>query len=152
MNNTSKIALILATSLFANSPLLAQDKKDAMDSGAKGGAIAGGAAGAVGGAIVGGPVGAVVGGAIGAAAGATSGAVTAGITAEDKVYVRKYVETRPIPPVRYEGEVVVGATLPGTVTYYRIEDNPRFEAYRYTHVNGKYVMVDDSNRVVTVIN
>ncbi len=144
-------AAVAAATLITSSAF-AQDKKGSMDSGAAAGAVSGGAAGAVGGALVGGPVGAVVGGAMGAAVGATSGAVVGAIAADDRVYVRDYVVKQRVPATRVEGDVVVGATLPRTVQVYEIEGNPRLSSYRYAHVNGEYVLVDPSMRVVTVIN
>jgi uncharacterized membrane protein len=151
MKNSILSPLILAAVIGVSLPAMAQTKQQQMDSGAKGGAAAGAVTGAVGGAIVGGPVGAVVGGAAGAVVGAVGGATTAAITADDRVYVQRYVVENDVPSVRYEGDIAVGQTLPGTVTYYRIENNPRLESYRYAHVNQRYVLVDGSNRVVTVI-
>ena len=121
----------------------------AQNNGAAGGAAAGAATGAVGGAIVGGPVGAVVGG----AAGAVVGGVTGGLTTEDRTYVRTYVEKHPRPSVRYDREVVVGETLPSTVTYYRIEGRPELKTYEYAVVNDHTVLVDSNTRkIVEVID
>ncbi len=112
----------------------------------------GGAAGAVGGALVGGPVGAAIGGAAGAAAGAVGGAVTGSITADDQIYVRERVIRHNVPSVRYQGDIVVGAELPGTVRYYEIENEPRFTNYRYTRLNDRYVLVNTDNRIVAVFD
>lgn len=121
------------------------------DKGAAGGAVGGAAAGAIGGAIVGGPVGAAVGGAAGAVGGAVTGSIAANLSAEDRTYMREYVVRREVPSTRFESDIVVGAEVPDTVRYYRIEDNPRFSGYRYTRVNNHYVLVDSGNRIVEVI-
>lgn len=146
-------ASALVMSAVALAPLSAQtvqQKKE--EAGAVGGAISGGAAGAVGGAIIGGPVGAAVGGVAGATAGAITGGTAAALNPDDRVYVQRYVTTRSVPSVAYQGEVVVGSELPGSVRYYAIEDNPRLVQYRYAHVNDRYVLVDRSNRIVQVID
>jgi uncharacterized protein YcfJ len=139
-------SLVAATGLQAQT---VQQKKE--EAGAVGGAISGGTAGAVGGALVGGPVGAAVGGVAGATAGAITGGAAASLSPEDRVYVRERVVTRQVPSVTYEGDVVVGRELPGTVRYYDIEGNPRLSNYRYTRVNDRYVIVDRSNRIIEVV-
>ncbi len=141
------LAFLAATSVQAQT---VQQKKE--ESGAVGGAISGGAAGAVGGALVGGPVGAAVGGTVGAAAGAITGGAAARLTPEDRTYVRERVVTREVPSVTYQGEVVVGRELPGTVRYYEIDGRPSLDSYRYTRINNRYVVVDRSNRIVEVID
>lgn len=114
-----------------------------------GGAVGGAAAGAVGGAIVGGPVGAVIGGVAGAVGGATLGSMTQ----EDKVWVRRYVETHPRASVKVEEPIVVGKPLPRTVTVYEIDGNPHLAGYRYAYVNDNYLLVDRDGMVVgTIVN
>lgn len=149
MKTSMLLVAVAATTLLA-SPVLAQTT-NSENAGASAGAVTGATAGAIGGALVGGPVGAVVGGAIGATAGATSGAVV-GIAANDRTYAHEYVVKREVPDERIDGNVAVGATLPGTVKVYRIEGNPHLANYHYAYVNGQYVLVDDGMRVVTVIN
>ncbi len=112
---------------------------------AQGGPAAGAATGAIGGAIVGGPVGAIVGGA--------AGAMIGGIADADRTQFRTYVQERRIQPYRWDGQVVVGATLPSRgVEYYEVPDRFNVQDYRYTVVNGKTVIVDPrNNRIVEII-
>lgn len=106
------------------------------------GAVAGGVTGAIAGAIVGGPVGAAVGGAAGAVAGGATGTLI-----DPPQQVREYVTTHEVEPVYLEGEVVVGAALPDTVTLTEIPD---YE-YRYIYVNGQPVLVDASSREIVYV-
>jgi phage tail tape-measure protein len=104
---------------------------------AQAGTVAGAAAGAATGAVVGGPVGAVAGGIIGG----TMGTVADPPPPE----VRTYVVHEDRPSVTYEGDVVVGATLPQTVEVYPV---PRYKQYDYTVINNKRVIVDPHTRKV----
>lgn len=99
------------------------------------GAVGGAAAGAV----VGGPVGAVVGGAVGA---------TLGAAAEPPPEVRTYVTETRRPSVRVERDVVVGQPLPPNVTLYEI---PNTDAYEYTVVNDRRVIVEPRTRKVLYV-
>lgn len=93
-----------------------------------GGAVGGAVGGAAVGGAVGGPAGAAVGGAIGAITGST-------------------LPSR--PSVTYEGPVVVGQTLPDTVTVYPV---PQHEAYSYSVINGRRIIVERrTHRIVRVI-
>ncbi len=83
--------------------------------------------------------------------GTITGSIAGDLTMDDRIYVREYVVRREVPSARYEGDLVVGTEIPGTVTYYRIEDNPRLSSYRYTRVNNRYVLVDSSNRFITYV-
>lgn len=113
------------------------------DSGAAaGGAAAGAATGAVVGALVGGPIGAAVGGTIGAGAGATTGAVI-----DPPEVARTYVTSNPIDPVYLDGEVVIGAGVPDTVTLRPIPD---YE-YQYVYINGQPVLVDPGSRQIVYV-
>ena len=94
------------------------------------------AGGTVGGAVGGAAVGAVVGGPVGAAVGGAVGAITGSALPSQ-------------PSVVYQGPVVVGETLPDTVTYYPV---PEYDAYSYTILNNRRVIVDrHTHRVVRVI-
>jgi hypothetical protein len=94
------------------------------------------AGGAVGGAVGGAAVGGVVGGPIGAAVGGAVGAITGSALP-------------PQPSVVYPGPVVVGETLPGSVTYYPVPD---YDDYGYTVLNGRRVIVERrSHRIVRII-
>lgn len=99
------------------------------------GAVGGAAVGAV----VGGPVGAVVGGAVGA---------TVGAAAEPPPEVRTYVMKEHRPSVRLRQQVVVGEPLPGDVALYQIPDT---DAYEYTVVNDRRVIVEPRTRKVVYI-
>lgn len=105
---------------------------------ATGGAVAGGATGAVVGALVGGPIGAVVGASAGASA-------EAHINPPDTV--RTYVRSKRLDPVYLDGEVVVGAGVPDTVT---LHDVPDYN-YRYVYINGQPVLVDPSSRRIVYV-
>ena len=88
---------------------------------------------------------AAVGGPVGAAAGAAIGAINAGA-------LSGYVATHTYPTYVYQGDVVVGATLPSGVTYYRVPTDYYAAAY-YTVVNGHTVLVDpNSGKILQVLN
>jgi hypothetical protein len=108
-----------AAALLASSSAYAQNA---------GGTVGGAVGGAAIGGVVGGPVGAAVGGAIGAITGSA---------------------LPPQPSVVYQGPVVVGQTLPGTVTYYPV---PEYGDYSYTILNGRRVIVERrTHRIVRII-
>ena len=95
--------------------------------------------------IAGSIVGAAVGGPVGAVAGATIGAINAGA-------LSNYVATHTYPSYVYQGDVVVGATLPAGVSYYRVPADYYGPAY-YTVVNNHTVLVDpNSGKILQVIN
>ena len=102
-------------------------------------AAVGGAAGAAVGALVGGPVGAIVGAAIG---GSTAAAVT------PAPEIQTYITANPQTPVTLDGEVVVGAGIPDTVTLYDIPDHPD---YKYVVVNNQPVLVNPADRKIVHI-
>lgn len=112
-----------------------------VDGGATG-AVTGGVTGAVAGAIVGGPVGAVVGGGAGVVGGAAAGTVI-----DPPANVRTYVTTNQVEPVYLDGEVVVGAGLPETVT---LREIPDYE-YQYVYVNGQPVLVEPGTRRIVYV-
>ena len=95
--------------------------------------------------VAGSIVGAAVGGPVGAVAGATLGAINAGA-------LSSYVAAHTYPSYYYQGDVVVGATLPQGVTYYRVPTDYYGPAY-YTIVNGHTVLVDpNSGKILQVMN
>lgn len=98
----------------------------------------GAATGAVAGALIAGPIGAAVGGTVGAAAGAT---------VNPPALVRTYVTEHPVDPVYLEGEVVVGAGVPETVT---LRPVPDYE-YHYAYVNRVPVLVDRGSRRIVYV-
>ena len=108
------------------------------------GAATGAAAGAIGGAVVGGPVGAAVGAGVGAIAG--------GIADANRPRFHDYVVHQHITSYPYTGQIVVGAELPGTITYYDVPPEYGVREYRYTVVNDMAVLVDPhSHRIVQII-
>jgi uncharacterized protein YcfJ len=117
------------------------------NSGAAGGAASGAATGAVGGAIVGGPAGA----AVGAVGGAVGGAIVGGIAADHRTEFRSYVVEQKVPSVAYREKVVVGATLPDTVTYREVPARFGKTEYRYTVVNDQTVLVEPKTRKIVQI-
>ena len=112
-----------------------------VDGGATG-AVTGGVTGAVAGALIAGPVGAAVGGGAGFVAGGAAGTV---IDPPEKV--RTYVRSNEVEPVYLDGEVVVGAGLPETVT---LREIPDYE-YRYVYLNGQPVLVEPATRRIVYV-
>lgn len=99
----------------------------------------GASAGAAAGALIGGPLGAVAGAAIGG---------TAAASAEPAPEIRTYITENPQEPVFLEGEVVIGAGVPDTVTLYEIPEQPD---YRYVTINSQPVLVNPENRQIVYI-
>ena len=96
-----------------------------------------------------GPVGAIVGGAVGAATGTVGGI----LGVDDRPRFRQYVTRERHSSYNYDGDVRVGATLPGTgVTYYDVPSEYNARGARYTIVNDRPVLVDRSRRIVEVID
>lgn len=105
-------------------------------------AIVTGTGGAVTGAVVGGPVGAVIGGVLGVVAGAS-------LNPPPKEVIT-YVEERPAPTQTYvvKEELVVGKTLPPDVV---LEAVPENDAYAYTVINDRRVIVQRDNHAIVQI-
>lgn len=97
--------------------------------------------GAAMGALIGGPIGAVAGAAIG-------GTSASAANVEPTEEVTTYVTTNAVEPVYLDGEVVVGAGVPDTVTIYDIPQQPD---YRYAQINGQTVLVNPENRNIIYI-
>ena len=112
-----------------------------VDGGATG-AVTGGVTGAVAGALIAGPVGAAVGGGAGFVAGGAAGTVI-----DPPANVRTYVTSNEVEPVYLDGEVVVGAGLPETVT---LREIPDYE-YRYVYLNGQPVLVEPATRRIVYV-
>ncbi len=102
------------------------------------GAAVGGAAGAVAGAMVAGPVGALVGVILGGGLGAAA-------APDEKVTT--YVTGNPVEPIYLDGEVVVGAGIPETVTLSEVPDSE----YSYAYINGLPVIVERKQRQIVYI-
>ena len=99
----------------------------------------GAAAAASMGALVAGPLGAVIGAAAGGAAAALP---------DPDPKVQTYVVANPHDPVVLDGEVVIGAGVPDTVTLY---DVPDFPDYKYVTINGQTVLVSPADRKIVYI-
>lgn len=101
--------------------------------------IGGGVTGAIAGGMLGGPVGAMVGAAVGMSVGTA-------ITPEERVTT--YVMENPVEPIYLDGEIVVGAGIPETVT---LSEVPESEYY-YGYINGTRVLVErDQRRIVHIV-
>lgn len=63
--------------------------------------------------------------------------------------VRTYVMEQNTPSVVYEGDVVVGTTLPDTIEVHTV---PNVDGYAYTVVNDRRVIVEpQTHRVIQVL-
>ncbi|MEK1892851.1 MAG: DUF1236 domain-containing protein [Rhizobium sp.] len=61
--------------------------------------------------------------------------------------VTTYVQTNPAEAVRLRGDVVVGAAVPGDVTFQEIPDYQ----YRYVRINDRPVLVDPATRRIVYV-
>lgn len=133
------------TAMMDNAPVVVYTNREKIavgtvtyeDKSAEGAAV-GGTAGAVAGAIAAGPVGALVGVVLGGALGAAA-------APDEKVTT--YVIGNPVDPIYLEGEVVVGAGIPETVT---LSEVPESE-YSYAYINGVPVIVERKQRQIVYI-
>lgn len=98
----------------------------------------GAGAGAAAGALIGGPVGAAFGTVIGAAFGDAQ---------EPDQETVAYVRENPVDPVTLQGEVVVGAGLPETVTLAQVPN----ATVGYAYINGTPVLVEPSERRIVYV-
>jgi len=96
-----------------------------------------------------GPVGGVIGGVVGGVVGGVNGVL--GIDQRPRFH--SYVVERHHPSYAYDGDVRVGADLPGdSVTYYDVPQEYGVRDYRYTVVNGRTVLVDPrTHRIVEIV-
>jgi hypothetical protein len=82
--------------------------------------------------------------------GATVGMVpddTIGIADDLQPRFREYVVQENVPNYTVPGRVMVGATLPEIgVTYYDVPQQYGAHRYRYSRVNGQYVVVEPQTR------
>jgi uncharacterized protein YraI len=88
----------------------------------------------------------IVGGPLAIAAGAAAGMI-GGAAIEPDTTVVTYVTENPVEPVFVNGEVVVGAGIPETVTLYPVPDAD----YQYVNLNGQYVFVRPEDRRIVYI-
>ena len=97
-----------------------------------------------------GPIGGIVGGAVGGVVGGINGVL--GIDQRPRFH--SYVVERHHPSYAYDGELRVGADLPGDgITYYDVPPEYGARDYRYTVVNGRTVLVDPgTHRVVEILD
>lgn len=138
---TLMLGLSAAALALAAVPAVAQDtttttvitKKGSAGTGV--GVVGGAAAGAA----VGGPVGAVIGGVAGGIAGAA---------VDPPARVKTYIHQQKVAPVTYDGQIVVGAVLPETMSFY---DIPNYDRYRWTFVNDQRVLIDRRDHKIVAI-
>jgi hypothetical protein len=82
--------------------------------------------------------------------GATVGIVpddTIGIPDDVQPRFREYVVQENVPNYTVPGRIMVGATLPEIgVTYYDVPQQYGAHRYRYSRVNGQYVIVEPRTR------
>ncbi len=135
------VAMVALASAVAG-PVLAQ------------GVVQGSRQGEAAGERVGGPVGGIVGGVIGGVVGGVNGAVDGIMGRDARPRFREYVVRENRPSYTFGNDVRVGVMLPDTgVTYYEVPAEYGTRGYRYTVLNGRYVLVDPTtNRVVEVID
>ena len=116
-----------------------------IDQSSNAGAAAGAATGAIAGALIGGPIGAAVGGIAG-------GTIGAGADVAIESSHRDYIVAHPVDPIYLDGEVVVGARVPSTVTLRTIPATGGGAELSYANINGQYVMVESgTGRIVHII-
>lgn len=58
-----------------------------------------------------------------------------------------YVTSNPVAPVYLDGEVVVGAGVPETVTVYQVPESD----YSYVNINGQNVLVEKETRSIVYV-
>jgi len=75
------------------------------------------------------------------------------LTPEHRTTIREYVVRQNVRPVTIQGEVRVGAPLPGSVELAAVpqEWGPDYRRYRYVYWNNRVVLVDPSDRRVVHI-
>lgn len=84
-------------------------------------------------------------GALGSAVGSVVGGVADVFTPEPDVVT--YVRSNPVDPIYLDGEVVIGATVPETVT---LREVPSSE-YRYAYINGEPVLIEPASRQIVYV-
>jgi hypothetical protein len=75
------------------------------------------------------------------------------ISPEQRTTIREYVVKQKPRSVTIQGDVRVGAPLPGDVALVAVpsEWGPQYSRYRYVYWNNRVVLVDPSNRHVVHI-
>lgn len=61
--------------------------------------------------------------------------------------VRTYIDTNPVETVTIDGDIIVGGTVPETVTMVEVPD---YE-YRYARVNDRQVLIDPNTRQIVYV-
>jgi hypothetical protein len=74
-----------------------------------------------------------------------------GYSAQQRTYIRGYVQRQVIPSVDYSGQLAVGGMVPSSYTFRAIDGDPAIIGYRYGRFNNKYIVVDQAGRVIDVI-
>lgn len=137
MKRTMLIAALLAATVIFPAAANAQGVPGGIERGSREGERAAG------------PVGAIVGGTIGGVVGGVAGVL--GVDQGPRFH--SYVVERHHPSYAYQGDVRVGADLPGDgVIYYDVPPEYGAHNYRYTIVNGRTVLVDPrTHRIVEIV-
>src|SRR5271154_7247814 len=131
-------AALVATAMVSSSLALAQGVPGGIERGSREGERAAG------------PVGAIIGGTIGGVVGGVAGVL--GVDQGPRFH--SYVVEQHRPSYSYNGDVRVGADLPGDgVTYYDVPPEYGTTDYRYTVVNGHTVLVDTrTHRIIEIVD
>lgn len=66
-----------------------------------------------------------------------------GLDQADRTFVEDYLVRNRRPSVRFEGDLVVGAQVPETVTVYEFSGRPSLSGYRYVYLNDRPVIVQN---------
>jgi hypothetical protein len=69
-------------------------------------------------------------------------------TTDNRTYFRTYARQRNVPSVDYNGQLAVGGQLPSSVVVYPIEGDAAYTRYRYTRLNNRYVVLDQTGRII----
>jgi uncharacterized protein YraI len=92
---------------------------------------------ALAGVLIGKPLGEAVGGALGAA-----------FAPPDAVVAMLQALAPPDDPLLLDGEIVVGALVPETLTLTPVPD---FTQFAFAHINGRWVLIDATNRTILYV-
>lgn len=61
--------------------------------------------------------------------------------------VRTYIDTNPVETITIDGDIIVGGTVPETVTMVEVPDYQ----YRYARVNDRQVLIDPTTRQIVYV-
>lgn len=75
-------------------------------------------------------------------------AIVGGIATENRTEFRTCVKEQKVTSVPYKEKVVIGATLPDTVTYREVPAKYGKTEYHYTVINDQTVLVEPKTRII----